>query len=952
MKKKWCFFRRSFAGLLALVLLFDVLPVEASSGNISASILAESKVIAEQVESEGIVLLKNDNSVLPLGNDCRVNVFGLDAYKPKYGNSGSGSVSTDTCTSFYSALASAGISYNEALYNSYKAYGDKAIHNNEMPVSNIDFTQAKEYSDYAIVMIGRSGSEGSDLSKSDLRLSSDEVALVESVAATFPHVIVLFNTANIMEMGWLNDYESVEAAALIWTVGEVGMTAVAKMLSGEVIPSGHLADSIAYSIDDYPTTANFGNFKYSDADATFIEYEEGIYLGYRYFETFGVDVQYPFGYGLSYTTFDWENAGLDRNGDTITVNTKVTNTGAYAGKDVVQIYVSVPYIDGGVEKSAIQLASYVKTGLLAPGESAIYSASFDLWDISSYDMSTEAYILDAGIYTVYTSKDVKTPSFENSFSLSDKLVKKYDETTGVEIRNLFNEAIYDGFTVLSRSNPEQTMPSAPNNETCPIDISGMDEEVVPEIFKNQEAPTFGAKYDHKIYLQDVYQDPSLMDAFLDEFTVDEMIDLVANAGYGTAAVDRLGVVATNDNDGPASVKGSGGLLYSDSGVAWPTGACLAATWNDDLAYQHGRQGGIEANDIGTNVWYTPTANLHRNPMGGRNFEYYSEDPILTGRIAAAIVEGAQGTGATITLKHFVCNEQEKNRWGAMTFANEQTIREIYLRAFEPAIKEAKATGVMSAYSKLGKTWCSGNCALIRDLLRTEWGYDYYVVSDFSVFGLYGNYMNPVQAVYASTDANLTGLYAIQGTYIPVKLKLEYNEEPVAFGLALRECVEDILEMKMRSTAFKNYTLAEDTFRVEGETGDVVGSTNKGSDWVEPAKGASTGYVLCNLSKKGNVITWNFNCKEEGDYNISMALADTHLLGQSVSLNKEITMTLNGEAVNVDGYKIKGYGYLNFNNFDEYGPINVHLQEGTNTITWTVIGGDCPNVDYMDFTLVR
>lgn len=949
MVKKHSLFVKVAAAMLSLCVVIGM-PVSsyASSGDIDAGILSDSRALAQQIEEEGIVLLENNNDILPLGSSAKVNVFGYAAYSPKYGaSSGSGNVSSDNCTGFYDALTLAGIEYNTTLYSTYKSYVN--LSSAEMPASKIDFDQAKEYSDIAIIMIGRCGMEGDDLDPEDLVLTDTEATLVDTVCANFDHVIMLYNIANMMEFGYLEDYPQIEGAMIIWNTGEVGMVAVGEVLTGAVNPSGKLTDSIAYSLDDYPTTVNFGDFSYSDEDATFVEYEEGIYLGYRYFETFGVDVQYPFGYGLSYTDFKWDVSNYNYDGSTVSVDVKVTNTGKRTGKDVVELYASVPYIPGGIEKSAIQLSTYEKTGALAPGESETVSLSFDIWDIASYDMNDEeAWVLDAGEYKLYVSTDVETPVSECSFYIPEKRVQKYDDVTGVEIKNLFDDACYDGFTVLSRNDAEGTIPTAPDNETCPVDISDIDVAVAPEVDEDAVAPTFGATYDETIYLQDVYQNPDLMDAFLDQITVDEAISLICDCGYKSPSVNRLGIVGTQDNDGPASVKGSGGLLYSDSGVAWPIGTCLAATWNLDLAYAHGVQCGIEAADIGTDVWYSPTANLHRSPLGGRNFEYYSEDPVVTGRIATKIVEGAQSTGLTITLKHLVLNEQETNRWGALTWANEQTIREIYLRPFEKAIKEGGATGVMSSYARLGKTWCGGNQTLIKDLLRTEWGYKYFVISDFSVYGIYGGYMNPRMCVYARNDATLTGLYAIQQAAIPNLMKQEYEANPVAFGQGMRDCVEDILNMKMNSTAFKNVALADNAFRIEGETGKVVGTTNKGSSFVEEADGASTGFTLCNCSKKGNVITWTFNAEAEGDYDMTMSLADTHLLGTSVKLSNEITMTVNGASVNVKGITVKGYGALKFNNFDTYGPVTVHLKAGENVITWTVIGGDCPNVDYFDF----
>lgn len=942
------FTKKVLAGLMSLIMVLQMpVTVQASTGDISADVVANSREVAKQVEAEGIVLLKNDDNVLPLEGGRDVNVFGSCAIDPYYGSSGSGSVKSDTLVGFYDALNIAGISYNETLYANYSTWYEKNGNHKEMPVENIDFAQATEYSDTAIFVIGRAGSEGSDLEIEELQLTVDERNLLEAVATQFQQVIVLFNTVNIMEMGFLEEYDSIKAAAIIWTPGEVGMESVGKMLSGEVNPSGKLQDTIAYHVTDHPSSENFGDYTYADVNKNFVEYEEGIYVGYRYFETFGVEVQYPFGYGLTYTTFDWSDISMTQSGEDYTVNLTVTNSGNRSGKDVVEIYVSVPYIDGGVEKSAIQLATYVKTDELAPGEAAAYTASFNIWDVASYDEEIEeAWILDPGTYTVYVSEDVQTHEAEFTFELGEKLVRKYDTVSGNEIKNLFGDAMHDGMTILSRSDVQGTYPSSPVNQSCPVDLSDMDDPVILDV-GDVETPTIGAIYDETILLQHVAVNPDLEEAFLDQLTLDEMINLICNGGYQTVGVERLGIPETNDNDGPASVKGSGGLLYSDSGVAWSASVCLSCTWNDELAYEHGVRCGIEAMDIGTNTWYAPAAQIHRNPRGGRNFEYFSEDPIVCGRMTAAIVQGAQSKGLSITVKHLMLNEQETNRWGILTWADEQTIREIYLKPFEIGIKDGGARGVMSAYSRIGKTWCGGHSVLLNDLLRTEWGYEHYVVSDFSVYGLYGTYMNPIQAVYARNDAQLTGIYVVQFYPVIKQMKAEYEAYPAEFGLAMRDCVRDIIHMKMNSTAFLSTDLEPDVIRIEGETASVSGKTVKGSDFIEKADGASQGYVLCNLSKKGNEITWTFNVENAGTYDMMLALASTNLFGANDVLSDEITMRVNGEAIDVSNIEVYGTGFLKYNRYTSYGPISVNLNAGTNTITWSVTGYSVPNVDYID-----
>lgn len=492
MKRK-SILKKSVAAVLSLMMIIQTpLVVEGSTGDIDDSVVADSLVVAKQVEAEGIVLLKNEDEVLPLAKEKGVNVFGSTAIDPYYGSSGSGSIKSDTLIGFYDALNTAGVSYNTTLYDAYNTWYAKNGNHKEMPVENIDFTQAAAYSDTAILMIGRAGSEGGDLELSELQLTTEERSLLDAVATSFSNVIVLFNIVNIMEMGFIDEYASIKAAALIWTPGEAGMESVAKMLSGEVNPSGKLQDTIAYQVADHPSSANFGDYSYADVDATFVEYEEGIYVGYRYFETFGVDVQYPFGYGLSYTDFAWSDMSLTNQGEDYTVTVTVTNTGARDGKDVIEVYVSVPYIAGGVEKSAIQLAAYVKTAELMPGESGTYSATFNIWDIASYDEDVEqAWILDSGTYMVYASTDVKTHVGEFSFAMSDKQIKKQDDVSGAEIKNLFGDALSENMTIFSRADKGGTYPTAPSNENCPINISDMNTAIAPEISEDAQAPALG-----------------------------------------------------------------------------------------------------------------------------------------------------------------------------------------------------------------------------------------------------------------------------------------------------------------------------------------------------------------------------------------------------------------------------------------------------------------------------
>ncbi len=849
--------KKLIAATLVFVLLLASLQLTAAarSGSLSENIAAETRALAVEIEAEGAVLLKNENGALPL-NGKRVNVFGAGSVLPFFGGAGSGAVTTDDPVTFYEALDAAGIAYNTELkdlytrcVHSFIPKTDNTVINNllqlalarsslsEMPVSFLTqkiMDRARAYSDTALLVISRTSAEGRDLSAETLRLSAEERRLVETVTSVFPEVIVLFNTGNLMEMGWLEEYGSIKAAMLLWIPGEFGLEGAAKALSGEVTPSGRLADTAAYRVEDHPSTAFFGTHTY-DNGSHYVEYSEGIYVGYRYFETFAPEkVQYPFGYGLSYTTFEKTDAAFTLAGEQITAEITVTNTGACPGKEVAQLYFCPPYTPGGVEKSAVALGGFVKTGLLAPGESERVSVRVSLRDMASYDTGRQAYVLEAGDYRLYLGDDIRTPRAEQTLSLPET-VYGTDDATGAPIRNLF-DAANNGLPVLSRKNGIVPAPRA-----LTADEAVKNKDALPPAIASGEAPKTGVKYENTITLRDVAADETLWDAFLDQLTLDEMIDLVVHAGYETQGVERLGIPATEDNDGPSSVKGRHGLVYVDSGTAYPCETAIACTWNVGLAERMGEGAGKEAADMGEDIWYAPGLNLHRNPMGGRNFEYFSEDPLLTGSMGAAIVRGANRYELVTTVKHFALNDQESHRNGLFTWADEQTIRELYLRAFEPAVKDAKTVGVMSAYNRIGADWCGACGALLQELLRKEWGFDGYVISDYSSNFTGVGYMSPVNAVYGGGDTMLTGIWSLQKTPHILAMKQAYARNPVGFGKALRESVKHLCKAKMHTKAFLHPERAYDD--------SFLGSLQSPAEWdfSFPYVLSALRYVLNNLT---------------------------------------------------------------------------------------------------------
>lgn len=816
--------------LTVIMMISSSVIVSASSDMISQGTTAKAKEIAKQIESEGIVLLENEDNILPLKNK-KVNVFGAASCSIAFaGAAGSGAVRSSDAIGFYDALENADIEYNEDLYKLYANYTGTRFSStvidfinyiitvlkqffgggqSEMPVYRISdkkMSAAVEYSDTAIIVIGRVGTEMKDLTIEQLNLTDDERKMVDKVCSAFEKVIVIFNSSNIMDISWIKDYDSIKAAMLMWLPGEVGTDSVGKVLSGEVNPSGKLVDTIAYDIEDHPATENFGNYMYRNVlgiPKYFVNYNEGIYVGYRYFETFAPEkVMYPFGYGLSYTDFEWTTESYDINENQITFNIKVKNIGSVPGKDVVQVYFSAPYYDGGIEKSSIELAAYAKTKELSPGESELIKISFNTEDMASYDSKNEeAWVLDKGEYKIYVAHDVR--NFENTYcyNVPEKVVYKTDSASGNEIKNLFDFA-EGNLTYLSRSNPAETYPTSPTNYKASKSVLNSDKR--PEPITEGEAPKTAVKYkDGTIMLEDVAKDESLWDKFLDQLTVDEMISLVADCGYETTALKRLGIPDTSDNDGPSCIKGRGGLLYTDCGLAYPVATVLACTWNDELAEDFGDIIGEEGVQLETDVWYAPGCNLHRSPQGGRNNEYFSEDPLLSGKMSAAVTKGVQSHGIIVTVKHFVANDQETNRQsnGLYTWLNEQSLRELYLEPFEITIKEGNAKGIMTAYNRLGDQWCGGSKALLIDLLRSEWGYDGFVITDASIDLTGDGYLDPVLAVYARNSGILTMLYVISAPQTLLSMRIAYEKDPIGFGNALRLCVYDICRMKMQSNAF-------------------------------------------------------------------------------------------------------------------------------------------------------
>ena len=778
--------------------------------------------IAEKISDEGIVLLKNEEQSLPL-KDKKINVFGLSALDLRYGGGGSGGSDTSRAVNLFAGLENAGIEYNSELHDFYTKIAEdtKGSNGNETGIvqvvkgmlnkkdidePTIDYltkdtiSQAQSFSDNALIVIASDGTEASDLTATQLKLTKNKRALIEKVCENFENVTIVVNAGNSIELGFVNEYPSIKSVLWIGTPGPYGAQSLGRILAGELNPSGRLTDTYAYDSKTAPASVNFGDYKYDNLDKSFINYQEGIYVGYRYYETYyqgdeegyQATVQFPYGYGLSYTNFDWKVVDKQLSKDKMTFYVEVTNTGEKAGKEVLQAYYSAPYIQGGLEKSAIELGAYEKTKLLQPGEKQTIELSFDTRDMASYDMKEkQAYVLDAGKYTIKLAKNVHEPVESFEFNLDETMVYKKDQDTGTEYRNQFDIAKGE-MTYLSREDWEKTYPSKKDLDyTAPeYVLDALTEKPKPS---TEKMPESGA--DHGLKLEELkglkYNDKK-WEQFLDQLTIDEMKSYVTHGAYATKEIERLGIPKTILMDGPA---GFSFFFKKIEAAAYPTEVVVASTWNDDLAYEMGEAVGQEARAYGIQGWYAPGMNLHRTAQGGRNFEYFSEDPLLSGKIAASMIKGAQDQGIIVFMKHFAMNDQETNaRSGILVWSNEQAIRELYLKPFEITVKEAKPLGAMSSFSYIGTKWAGGNKELLTNVLRNEWGFDGFVSSD-AVFG----FMEAPQAVVAGNDLMLDVMSATKNEK---RLTKAYKEDPAGIAHGLRESVHHILYTVLKTYPFE------------------------------------------------------------------------------------------------------------------------------------------------------
>lgn len=780
--------------------------------------------VARQVMDEGMVLLKNDNATLPL-KDARVNVFGAGSAAPVYGGGGAGGISSASAVSLYEALKENGIDYNTSLYNLYNNFAHK---NNtstdtftpagknlfdillpniagflvkspeEMPAASLSgevLSDAKQHSDTAIYVISRAGTETVDLKPEELTLSHDERETLTKLNAGFDHVVILLNTTNVMELGFVDDFDRIDSVLWVGAPGEAGTHSIAAALKGDITPSGKLTDTYMRDIAKDPAVINTGNFQYVDEDGKplrryFVNYQENVYVGYRYYETFAdkTAVQYPFGHGLSYTTFDWDVRTTRATAEEVTAEVTVTNTGTHDGKEVVQLYYSAPFTHDGVERPAIELGAYQKTRTLQPGESETVTLTMKTADMAAFDDTiAKAWVLQEGQYTLSVRRDVRTPVAEFSYQQPAFTTLTNDPVTDTVVTNQFDHARGMG-TYLSRSYPEASKPTAPTHFTVPAFVIGADYSHQ----KSTEAePTTNAKNNLSFSdLRGVEYDNPKWQQFIEQLSDKELVRLAGHGGYWSVAIDRLGVPRTSMYDGPSSIRN---FLGSWASVAYPIPANLSASWNDELAEATGEAMGREAQSFNVNATYAPSLNMHRSPLGGRNFEYYSEDPLIVGKIGAAVTRGLQNTNTVAIIKHYAANDQETNRanYGLYTWTTEQALREIYLKPFEIAVKEGRPNGVMSAFNRIGATWAGGDTALLNTVLRDEWGFRGFVITDAGLAGQ-GDHFDALQAVESGNDMMLASPIDMGENGFEKQLKRYLKEDRAGTLIALQKAAHNIL----------------------------------------------------------------------------------------------------------------------------------------------------------------
>lgn len=849
-----------------------------------AEAFANAQEVNLKLAEEGFVLLKNENAALPMNKGARISVFSKNSVNLSYGGSGSGGFDTSNNKNLYESLNDAGFVTNPTLKRFYESSQSGSVrtanssdldNGDNQKIATAETPQSKytdavknsyaDYSDAALVVITRIGGEGFDLPRYQgdsegavsvdshyLELDQNEIDLLTAVTdGTFKRVVVVFNTPSSFEATFLKDSayaafaDKIDAAVWIGFTGSNGITALGEILNGDVNPSGRLVDTWAADFTKNPSFVNFGTGclpdttdKYDGGMYYSVDYEEGIYVGYRYYETRGetdgenwynANVVYPFGYGLSYTTFDWTvgdaSASEIELGTTITVPVTVKNTGSVAGKEVVQLYASAPYTLGGIEKAHKVLVGFAKTKLLQPGESETVTVSFDPYSAASYDYRDansngfSGYELGAGEYTLYVSRNAHESEKAIALNLAADVQIGTDPTTDSEVVNRYtdSEDFLDSDwqldAMLSRADWEGTWPT-PQTAQQHAGTDRLYEEIRseehnnPTDFDSEEYPWFGEEptltlrdllpsAEAEGYEPVVSYDDERWEELMMGCDEEEMIALINNGAYHTLAMECVGLPATIHGDGPSGFTCFMSKEQVNGTCQYVSEPVMASTWNIDLMNELGEAIGEEGT-IGDKATgqpyssiYAPGVNIHRSPFGGRCSEYFSEDPFISGMMGAAEVQGIQSRGVLPTVKHCVANEQETHRsiGGDLSWLSEQALREIYLKPFEYTVKRGETRGIMSSFNRIGTRWTGGDYRLLTEILRNEWGFNGLVICDFNTIP---QYMIPRMMFYAGGSLDLATQQSAMWT--------DCDTSDAGDAIVLMRAVKDVMYALVNSNA--------------------------------------------------------------------------------------------------------------------------------------------------------
>lgn len=860
----------------------SVYPTQKATNKVEA--FANAQEVNLKLAEEGFVLLKNENAALPMNKGARISVFSKNSVNLSYGGSGSGGFDTSNNKNLYESLNDAGFVTNPTLKRFYESSQSGPVrtanssdldNGDNQKIATAETPQSKyadavknsyaDYSDAALVVITRIGGEGFDLPRYQgdsegavspdshyLELDQNEIDLLTAVTdGTFKRVVVVFNTPSSFEATFLKDSayaafaDKIDAAVWIGFTGSNGITALGEILNGDVNPSGRLVDTWAADFTKNPSFVNFGTGclpdttdKYDGGMYYSVDYEEGIYVGYRYYETRGetdgedwynANVVYPFGYGLSYTTFDWTvgdaSASEIELGTTITVPVTVKNTGSVAGKDVVQLYASAPYTLGGIEKAHKVLVGFAKTKLLQPGESKTVTVSFDPYSAASYDYRDansngfSGYELEAGEYTLYVSRNAHESEKAIALNLAADVQIGTDPTTDSEVVNRYTDS--ENFldsdwqldTMLSRADWEGTWPT-PQTAQQHAGTDRLYEEIRseehnnPTDFDSEEYPWFGEEptltlrdllpsAEAEGYEPVVSYDDERWEEVMMGCDEEEMIALINNGAYHTLAMENVGLPATIHGDGPSGFTCFMSKEQVNGTCQYVSEPVMASTWNINLMNELGEAIGEEGT-IGDKATgqpyssiYAPGVNIHRSPFGGRCSEYFSEDPFISGMMGAAEVQGIQSRGVLPTVKHFVANEQETHRsiGGDLSWLSEQALREIYLKPFEYTVKLGETRGIMTSFNRIGTRWTGGDYRLLTEILRSEWGFNGLVICDFNTIP---QYMIPRMMFYAGGSLDLATQQSAMWT--------DCDTSDAGDAIVLMRAVKDVMYALVNSNA--------------------------------------------------------------------------------------------------------------------------------------------------------